>query len=93
MSVFAGVTFDFEAIKENYDRGRVVYIDKITVSSQNRTANAANENRKVYVSGVTVSSKNRTVHVMQEDRKVYVERFSTSAERRARAKIGDFNVI
>jgi len=77
------VVFDFEAIKEQYGRKRVVYVEKFTDSSKERRVYVPHEERTVVVG--KAASPERTVRIPQENRTVYIDRFSTAAERRAKA--------
>ena len=77
------VVFDFEAIKEQYGRKRVVYVEKFTDSAKERRVYVPHEERTVVVG--KAASPERTVRVPQESRTIYIDRFSTTAERRAKA--------
>jgi hypothetical protein len=77
------VVFDFDAIKEQYGRKRVVYVEKFTDSAKERRVYVPHEERTVVVG--KAASPERTVRIPQESRTVYIDRFSTAAERRAKA--------
>ena len=78
-----GVTFDFDAVRDLFDRRRVVYVPRQT-TSQDREVLVAEVFRVAPVARQTTSS-DRTVLVASENRVVYVPRKSTSAERTAEA--------
>ena len=59
----AGVQFDFEAVKENYDIGRVVYV-KAQSTSYERTINVKKEIRLTFVARQSTSD-DRTIRVAQ----------------------------
>ena len=54
-----GVQFDFEAVKELYDRFRTVYVEGFTQTSSERTVYVPTELRKIYVEGFSTSAERR----------------------------------
>ena len=51
--------FDFEAVKELYDRFRTVYVEGFTQTSSERTVYVPTELRKIYVEGFSTSAERR----------------------------------
>ena len=54
-----GVQFDFEAVKELYDRFRTVYVEGFTQTTSERTVYVPRELRKVYVERFSTSAERR----------------------------------
>lgn len=77
--IATGVIFDFNAVKDLYDRRRTVYVEAKNIA---RTVLIQTQNRTVYAEEKSIT---RTVLVSAENRKVYVERRTTSADRTAEA--------
>jgi hypothetical protein len=78
-----GVTFNFLAVRDLYDRDRTAYVPRRS-TSQEREALVAVVPRTTFV-GRKTTSADRTVMVAAENRVVYIPRRSTSAERTAEA--------
>ena len=66
-----GIMFDFDAIKDSYDRNRVIIIEGYDT---NRTVHVEPENRFIYILPDNI---NRTVHIVPETRIVFMERQNT----------------
>ena len=54
-----GVQFDFDAVKELYDRFRTVYVEGFTQTTSERTVYVPRELRKVYVERFSTSAERR----------------------------------